>query len=153
MPAQPDYLAFFRRYAEAYEQPLGDHVEIEFIRSFFAADFMALSTAGGVNAGKNDDSFSRTLEQGYQFYKAIGTASMKAQRVDVAEIAENHDRVRVSYSSSYRRKPGGDIAIDFDVTYLLQRTDSGPKIFAFIAGDEMGLFKQHGLVDEIGRPL
>ncbi|MBJ3783282.1 nuclear transport factor 2 family protein [Devosia sediminis] len=153
MPAQSDYLAHFRRYADAYEQSLGDHVEADLIRSFFADDFMALATAGGINVGKNDESFTETLEQGYQFYKAIGTRSMKVQRVEVTEIADNHDRVRVFYSSGYRRKDGSDITIDFDVTYLTQRTDAGPKIFAFIAGDELGLFRQHGLVDDEGKPI
>ncbi|WP_338720568.1 nuclear transport factor 2 family protein [Devosia sp. XK-2] len=153
MPTQPDYLAHFRRYAEAYEQSLGDHVEADLIRSFFADDIMAPATSGGINVGKNDRGFVQTLKQGYQFYKAIGTTSMQVRRVDVTEIAYNHDSVRVFYTSGYRRKDGSDLTIDFDVTYLAQRTDDGPKIFAFIAGDEMGLYQQYGLVDNEGKPL
>ena len=153
MPAQPDYLAHFRRYADAYEQSLGDHVEADMIRSFFADDFIALSTSGGINAGRNDESFAQTLEKGYQFYKAIGTQSMKVKRVDVGQLADNHDRICVFYSSGYHRKDGSDVTIDFDVTYLAQRTEDGPKIFAFISGDEFGLFKQYGLIDDQGTPL
>jgi hypothetical protein len=152
MPAAPDYADFFRRYSEAYQRSLGDHVEAELIRSFFAEDFLALSTAGGINAGKNDDSFAETLEQGYAFYKAIGTVSMISDRVEAEEIAPNHDRVRVFYTAGYRRKDGTKVSISFDLVYLLQRTD-GPKIFAFIAGDEIGLYQRHGLVDEAGKPI
>ena len=148
----PDYAEFFRRYADAYQRSLGDHVEADLIRSFFAESFLGLSTAGGVNAGSNDDSFAEALEQGYAFYRAIGTVSMVCDRVEAEQIAENHDRVRVFYTAGYRRKDGTEVSIGFDLVYLLQRTDDGPKIFAFIAGDEMGLYQRYGLVDEAGNP-
>jgi hypothetical protein len=152
MPAQPDYLAFFRRYADAYEKSLGDTIEVETIRSFFAEEFMGLSIAGGINAGKNDETFIQALQQGYAYYKAIGTVGMRAESVDVMELAQNHDRVRVFYSARYRRRSGEELTISFDVTYLLQRQEHGPKIFAFISGDELGTYRAHGLVDDQGNP-
>ena len=149
-----DYEAHFRRYADAYTRSLGDKVEAEEIGGFFAADFLALSLDGKViNAGKNDKSFAETLEQSYQFYKAIGTKAMQLNRVEVEAIADNHDRVRVFYTARYARGEAGEIQIPFDVTYLLQRQPGGPKIFAFIAGDEMGEYRRHGLVDEDGKPV
>ncbi|MBO9716481.1 MAG: hypothetical protein J7507_06640 [Pseudoxanthomonas sp.] len=39
------------------------------------------------------------------------------------------------------------LAVPFDVLHLLQRRAAGPKIFGFIAGDEMALYRAHGLVD------
>jgi hypothetical protein len=38
------------------------------------------------------------------------------------------------------------------VLYLLQRRAGGPKIFAFVAGDEMSVYRQHGLVNDKGEP-
>lgn len=153
MPAQPDYLSFFRRYADAYEKSLGDTIETELIRSFFADEFMGLSTGGGINVGKNDETFIEALQQGYAYYKAIGTVGMKTDNVDVMELAQNHDRVRVSYSALYRRKNGEKLTIAFDVVYLLQRQDHGPKIFAFISGDELETYRRYGLVDDQGNPF
>jgi hypothetical protein len=152
MLPEPDYAAFFHRYADAYQRSLGDHVEADLIRSFFADTVMALSTSGALMPGENDDSFARTLEQGYDFAKAIGTVSMEADRVEVDALAENHDRVRVFYTAGYRRRDGAALTIPFSIVYLLQRRADGPKIFAFIAGDEMGLYRQHGLVDAEGNP-
>lgn len=152
MSDTPDYEAFFRRYADAYQRSLGDRVEADLIRSFFAESFLAASTLGGVNTGPNDETFARTLEQGYTFYKAIGTRRMAVERVEVEPIYENHDRVRVFYVAQYERSDGAWITIPFDVLYLLQRREDGPKIFAFIAGDEMALYREHGLVDADGNP-
>jgi hypothetical protein len=67
-------------------------------------------------------------------------------------LYENHDRVRVFYTAGYRRKDGTEVSLAFDVLYLLQRRSGGPKIFGFIAGDELAAYKQHGLVDEAGQP-
>lgn len=151
---QPDYAAFFRRYAQAYEQSLAGPVQVELIRSFFAPTFMSLATGGGLACGNNDDSFVATLEQGYAYYRAIGTTGLDVAAVDTQEIAENHDRVAVSYVARYRRPSDGqDVAIPFSLVYLLQRQQAGPVIFAFIAGDEMDLYRQHGLVDAEGKPI
>ncbi len=148
----PDYDAFFHRYARAYQASLGDRVEVELIRSFFAESFLAASTLGGVNVGANDDAFARTLETGYAFYKAIGTKRMAVERIEVEPLYEAHDRVRVFYVAEYDRPDGASITIPFDVLYLLQRRKDGPKIFAFIAGDETALYREHGLMDAEGRP-
>ena len=37
-------------------------------------------------------------------------------------------------------------------TRRIQRCDDGPKIFAFVAGDEMALYRKYGLVDGDGKP-
>lgn len=144
----PDYEAFFRAYTQAYERSLGDSVDVATIRGFFAEAFVSASVSGHVAAGANDEHFEQTLKKGFAFYKAIGTTSMQVVRVEPEALHENHDRVRVFYLAGYRRKDGSEVSIPFDLSYLLQRRSSGPKIFGFIAGDEMGAYKAHGLVDE-----
>jgi hypothetical protein len=145
---RPDYDTFFREYAKAYERSLGERVDVAAIRRFFAESFVSASVAGQVAVGANDETFDEKLKQGYGFYKAIGTTSMKVDRVEPEALYENHDRVRVFYSAGYRKKDGTEVSIPFDVLYLLQRRPGGPKIFGFIAGDEMAVYKKHGLVDE-----
>ena len=75
---------------------------------------------------------------------------MKVERVEADALYENLDRVRVYYRAAYRKKDGSSLEIPFDVLYLLQRRAAGPKIFAFIAGDEMGLYRRYGLVNDKG---
>jgi hypothetical protein len=149
----PDYAQFFRGYAAAYERSLGEHVEVEAIRGHFADGFVAASLDGNsAVAGANDDAFVRTMREGYAFYKAIGTQSMEVDRVAAEPLCENHDRVRVSYRAAYRKADGTFVTIPFDVVYLLQRRAGGPKIFGFITGDEMAVYRRHGLVDDAGKP-
>ena len=149
----PDYTQWFREYAAAYERSLGDRVDVAAIRACFAEGFVAVSLQGPVQAGLNDDAFARTLQAAYGFYRAIGTRSMSVERVEVSPVCPNHDRVRVFYRAGYRKPDGSPLTIRFDVVYLLQRRGEGPRIYAFIAGDEMALYRQHGLVDDAGRPL
>jgi len=149
----PDYEKFFREYAKAYERSLDDSGDVAAIRAFFTDAFVSASVNGQVAAGANDDSFEETLRQGYRFYKSIGTKSMKVDRVQAKPLYANHDSVRVFYVAGFRKRDGTDVAIPFDVLYLLQRRNDGPKIFGFIAGDEMAVFRAHGLVDETGQPV
>jgi hypothetical protein len=149
----PDYTQWFRDYAAACERSLGDRVDVAALRGCFAEGFVAASIQGPVQAGLNDEAFERTLRAAQAFYRAIGTRSMSVERVEVTPLCLNHDRVRVFYRAGYRKPDGAPLTIRFDVVYLLQRRGEGPKIYAFIAGDEMALFRQHGLVDEAGRPL
>jgi len=148
----PDYDAFFRTYAQAYERSLGPSVDRQAIRSVFAEHFISAGVNGEVAAGSNDEIFDTVLLQAYEFYKTIGTRGMKVERVEADVLYDHHDRVRVYYRAEYRKKDGSDLTIPFDVLYLLQRRPGGPKIFAFIAGDEMHLYKQHGLVNDKGEP-
>lgn len=148
----PDYQEFFREYANACERSLGDNVDVDAIRSFFAEVFVSASASWQVATGANDETFEQTLRRRYDFYKAIGTTSMKIDRMETEILYENHDRVRVFYIAGYRKRDGTEVSIPFDVLYLLQRRSGGPKIFGFVAGDEMAVYRAHGLVDETCQP-
>ena len=78
----PDYQQFFREYANAYERSLGESVDVDAIRNFFAEVFISASISGQVAVGANDKTFEQMLRRGYDFYKAIGTTSMKIDRVE-----------------------------------------------------------------------
>ena len=141
----PDFDHFFKVYADAYNRSLGDRVDYDAIVSSFTDCFVAAGPEG-VNCGKNDDGFRAALDSGYAFYKSIGTRKMSVRRVDVTPIDDRHHMAKVHYRADYAKR-GRGTSIDFDLTYLLQTRDGVSRIFAFIAGDEMGAYRKHGLVD------
>src|SRR5689334_5396258 len=58
----PDYEKLFRDYAAAYTRSLGDKVDSQAIRAFFAESFIGAGVNGQVKAGANDEHFEKTLE-------------------------------------------------------------------------------------------
>jgi hypothetical protein len=49
-----------------------------------------------------------------------------------------------------RREP---LSIPVPVSFLMQRRPGGPRIFGFVAGDGMAVYREHGLVDDQGKPV
>lgn len=145
----PDFERFFDEYAAAFNRSLGDRVDADGIRRHFAGCFVGAGP-GGIQCGANDDGFARKLDEGYAFYKKIGTQKMTMTRVEATAIDTRHHLVKVFYRADYRKPDGADVSIDFDVSYVLQTKDSVSKIFAFIAGDEMAVYRKHGLLPSEG---
>jgi hypothetical protein len=77
---------------------------------------------------------------------------MKVTRVQASALYPNHDAVQVFYKAGFQKKDGSELTIEFDVLYIVQRREEGPRIVAFISGDEMAAYRQHGLVDAQGHP-
>jgi hypothetical protein len=141
--AKPDFDAFFDSYVAAYNRSLSERVDVKAIRSHFSESFIAAGP-GSVMTGDNDEAFGETLEKGYAFYKSIGTKKMEVTGVDVTDIDDGHSLAKVHYRAEYE-KDGETIAIPFSVSYMLEERDGHLKIFGFVAGDEMALYRQYGL--------
>jgi hypothetical protein len=139
--------AFFESYANLYNRALAGEDVFEEIMSRFAPQFIAAGPQG-VSTGKQGAAFRRTREKGYRFYREIGTLKMTAKRVEVTPVDAAHSMAKVFYCADYVKQDGSQLRLDFDVTYLLDTSTLKPKIFGFVAGDEMGLYKQHGLITE-----
>lgn len=148
---QPDYEAFFSNYVDVFNRSMTDGSDVDAIRASYAEYFVSAG-GGAVQGGANDERYGEVLRQGAGFYKAIGLTGMTLLKVEVTSIDAGHDMVRPYFRADYRKKRGEDLSIPFDLVYMLQRREGGPKIFAFIAGDEMALYREHGLVDEEGKP-
>jgi hypothetical protein len=136
---------FFQRYVEAFNRSLGESVDIAGIRAHFSPCFVAAGP-NGVQCGQNDDSFAETLQIGYAFYTSIGTRAMALRGVTTTPIDATHQMAKVDYRATYEKPSGERIEIDFDVTYMLAARGDTFEIFAFVAGDEMALYRKHGLV-------
>ena len=150
---QPDYEAFFRNYIAVFNRSLTSDVDADAVRASYAEYFVSASVGGAVQGGANDEKYAEVLRQGTGFYRAIGLKGIRLIKVEVMPIDAEHDMVRPYFHADYRKKNGEALPIEFDVVYMLQRREGGPKIFAFIAGDEMGIYRQHGLIDDEGKPV
>ena len=137
--------AFFDSYANLYNRALAGENVFGEIASRFSPRFIAAGP-DGVSTGKHGAAFKRLLAKGYAFYRQIGTRKMTAKRVETTRIDANHMMAKVFYCAEYRKPDGSDLKLDFDVTYFLDVSTTKPKIFGFVSGDEMGLYRQHGLI-------
>lgn len=143
---QSDFEDFFAGYVDAYNRSLGDSVDHEAIRSHFSPSFIAAGPEG-VMTGENDESFSQALDKGYAFYKSIGTRQMNVTGVQITDIDESHYMAKVHYTAEYE-KDGEPLVIPFPVSYMIEDREGQLQIFGFVAGDEMALYRQYGLVDD-----
>ena len=141
----PDFDSYFESYAALYNRALADTSALKDIMARFSECFIAAGP-GGVNCGENNEAFRKELEEGYGFHTQIGTKRMSKMRCEVTGIDATHHMVKVFYHADYE-KSRKQVGLDFDVTYLLDSGKGEPKIFAFIAGDEMAAYRRAGLLD------
>ena len=135
----------FARYQGFFNRALNGDVNLDEGTSFYASAFIAASPAG-VMAGKNDDQLKQVMAQGYARYRAIGTKEMRIRNVRLSPIDEHHCVAHVAWTATYVRKDQSDVAIDFDVHYLVQELDGEPKVFGWVSGDEQALLRKHNII-------
>jgi hypothetical protein len=135
----------FDRYERLFNQSLGGHPDLDEVASLYASEFIAASPAG-VLTGKNDEQLRQAMTQGYAHYRAIGTKRMRIRDVAVSPIDEHHCVAHVAWTATYARQDQAELAIDFDVHYLVQKLDGEPKVFGWVAGDEQALLRKHGII-------
>lgn len=136
---------FFERYARFFNRSLAGEVDADELASLYAPEFIGAGPAG-VRAGKNDDQFRQTMAQGYEHYRAIGTKEMRLRDIRLTPIDALHCMAHVSWTASYARKDRPDVAIDFEVHYLVRMLSGEPQVFGWISGDEQAALKEYGIV-------
>ena len=136
--------AFFERYANLFNRALAGEADLDEVAALYAPEFIAASPAG-VMAGKNDEQLRQVMAQGYARYRAIGTKGMRIRQVRLSPIDEHHCLAHVAWTATYTRKDQPDVAIDFEVHYLVQQLDGEPKVFGWVSGDEDALLRAHGI--------
>jgi hypothetical protein len=135
----------FDRYERVFNQSLGGDLDMDEVASLYASDFIAASPAG-VMTGRNDDQLKQMMEQGYAHYRAIGTKQMRIRNVHLSPIDEHHCVAHVAWVATYARPDHSDVAINFEVHYLVQKLDGEPKVFGWVSGDERALLRKHGII-------
>ena len=135
----------FERYERFFERSLGGEIDMDEVAELYAPEFIA-ATPAGVMGGKNDDSFRHAMTQGYAHYRAIGTKAMRIRGVRISAIDDLHCVAHIAWTATYAREGQPDVAIDFDVHYLVQALEGTPKVFGWVSGDEQALLREHGIV-------
>lgn len=143
---EPSIRTLFERYERIFNQSLSGDIDLDEIALPYTSDFIAASPAG-VMTGKNDDRLKHAMAEGYARYRAMGTKAMHIRSMRLSEIDELHCVAHVAWTATYARKDKPDVAIDFDVHYLVQTLDREPKVFGWVSGDEQALLRKHGIID------
>jgi hypothetical protein len=60
--------------------------------------------------------------------------------------ARRHGVAHVAWTATYARGDGPDVAIDFEVHYLLQERDGELKVFGWVSADEEASLREHGIL-------
>jgi hypothetical protein len=135
----------FERYQEFFQNALENKVDMEQVASSYASAFIAASPTG-VRVGQNDEQLKQAMQQGFEYYRHIGTKDMRLRNVRIAPIDERHCLAQVAWTATYDRGNDPDISIDFEVHYFVQQLQGTPKIFGWVSGDEQAVLKQHGII-------
>ena len=140
---------FFAGYEAQFNKALGPtpEVDVEATAGAFADCFVEASPLG-VSCGKNDEQFRAVIPQGYEFYRSIGTKSMRIDSLAVTVLDDYHAMAKVHWLALYTKKGGGNLMLDFDVIYFVQTIDGKSRIFAYITGDEQKAYQESGLIAE-----
>jgi len=142
----PDRIrAFFAQYASVFNRSLAGQADLSEVTALYATEVIAASPAG-VRAGRNDASLKEAMDQGYERYRAMGTQAMSVRHVRTCPIDEGHALAHVAWTATYAREGLPNVAIDFEVHYLLQERDGEITVFGWVSGDEEAVLRQHGIV-------
>ncbi len=140
-----DVKNFFMRYEQFFMQSLNGEIDPDELSSLYAQEFIAASPLG-VMAGKNDITFQKTLAQGYEQYRKMGTQRMRVRDVSVSQIDDIHCVAHVAWTAVYSVAEKPDIEIDFKVHYLMQELDNELHVFGWVSGNEQDLLKEYGVI-------
>jgi hypothetical protein len=137
---------FFEEYAARFARALAEPPEVDAGATAEAfADCFVEAGPRGVHCGKNDDAFRAQIPEGYAFYRGIGVQSMTVASLAPSQLDARHWGVRVGWSAAYATGEQTG-TVGFEVLYFVQMTGAGPKIFAYITGDEEGELRRLGLI-------
>jgi len=136
---------FFQRYAERFNRSLaGEKVAAKDVADSFASHFVGASPVG-VRGAKNGLLFRWMIPRGFARYRKLGMTEMKIAQLELERLDPLHALAKVHWDSRYTKQDGSHDRIEFDVIYLLHFEQGEPKIFAYIAGDEERVLREHGL--------
>ncbi|HOI58484.1 MULTISPECIES: hypothetical protein [unclassified Methanoculleus] len=140
---------FFAAYAAGFNKALVDAPEIDVEATAEAfADCIIAADPNGVSCGRNGEEFRAQIPKGFEFYRSIGTKSMRVASLAVTPLDDYHLMAKVHWVSVYRRKDGSDDQIDFENIYFVQTIGEKPRIFGYITGDEQKLLRERGLIPQ-----
>lgn len=147
-----DHEPAIRRFFEAYQGRMNAAlqkppvIDVAAVAAAFARYFVG-SNPNQVFGGRNGWLFRLMIPRGYRHYRRLGTQRMEIRSLSITPLDDFHVLARTHWWSSYRRKSGDAVEIEFDNIYLLHiAAGKEPKIFAYVTGDEQQVLEDHGLL-------
>ena len=121
-------------------------LDIEKQVDFFADTFISAGPKGTIAQDRKE--FMKLSRQAADFYRKVGQTGAKILSMKETPISDAYSFVTVHWGATFKKT--GDKPIEFDVTYVLQKTDpQKPKIIMFITHqDEEAAMKELGLVKD-----
>lgn len=111
--------------------------------SFFAETFISAGPRGAIAQSKAE--FLKLADQAAAFYRSVGQESAEIISADEMRVSDHYSLVKVHWGARFSKT--GDKLIEFDVSYLVQKTGPEPRIILFIAHqDEEQAMKELGLL-------
>ncbi len=127
-----------------YEQAFRD-LDIRKSAEFYTDTFISAGPKGTIIQSKTE--LLNAAQQAADFYRSVGQTSAKILSLGEMPISEQYSMVKVHWGVTFRKT--GDKLIEFDVSYLLQKTGATPKIILFIAHqDEQKAMQELGLLKD-----
>jgi hypothetical protein len=120
----PSVKRLFSEYEKAFSA-----LDLQRSAEFFADSFISAGPKGTITQSKAE--FLKEANKAIAFYRSIGQKSAKILSLDEVPITEQYSMVKAHWGVTFEKT--GDKPIEFDVSYLVQKTGKEPKIILFIA--------------------
>jgi len=131
-----------RKLFAEYEKAFAD-LDIEKQAGFFSESFISAGPRGAIAQSKAE--FLTLAGQAAEFYKKVGQTSVRILSSEDTAISYEYSMVKTHWAATFKKT--GHRLIEFDVTYIVQKTGPEPKIIMFIAHqDEQKAMQEIGLV-------
>jgi hypothetical protein len=131
----------FSTYEKAF-----DKLDMKSIAQYYPDTFISAGPKGAMV--QNKKGFESWAEQASEMYRSIGQNSGRIISKKITPISNEYCIVTVQWGATYEKT--GDEVIEFDVSYIVQDTDSEPKIILFITHqDEAETMRKLGLKPEL----
>lgn len=118
-------------------------LEVEKQVPLFADHFISAGPRGSITHGR--DEFERMARQVAEYYRKAGQIGAKILSMNEVSISNKYSMVPVHWGVKFKKT--GDKWIEFDITYVIQKTGPELKIIMFITHqDEEKAMEELGLL-------
>ena len=120
--------AKLKKLFDAYEKAYSE-LDLETTATFFADTFISAGPKGTIAQSKKE--FLSKAKQAADFYRKVGLEYGKILSTKEIQLGDHHSLVEVHWGAKFRKT--GYKLIEFDVSYVVDKTGPEPKIVMFVA--------------------
>lgn len=140
--------SFFRSYEKIFNDSLQGNINPAATANMFADCFISADPTG-VTCGSSNESFLRSIINGYNYYICCGVKSMKIASQSVTRLNEIYFLNKVKWEAYYRTNDAKSGMLIFEVIYFVEKLAEEFMIFGYITGDEKKAFQDEGILPQV----